>query len=241
MHVPWYGIPSRHHYKVCKDPLFMFKHPCLSVLVFSWWYSSLLCLFLSRFLQTLGLYLLLDTELDHPKFFLDTLKATAIYFVERFIISASLFPQVKEQTHSSLLSPDYHSLAAAPCLSVAPSLLFLVTIFSPILIPHEDLCHHLLPLFLLSSSITVFSRPPPPPGHFPVRPASSAALWPNLWSTRCVWCFCVKHQNVLFLLLWQWHHPPICPRVYPVPESKPLLMSSKVWMKWTSVETPADF
>lgn len=113
---------------------------------------------------------------------MDTLKATTIYFVQWFIISASLFPELKEQIHSS---PDHHSLAAAPCSSFSSSLYFL------------------LPLLLLSSSITVSSPPP----HFTVRPASSVALRSNLWSTCCVWCFCAKCRNVLFLLLWPWHQP----------------------------------
>lgn len=126
--------------------------------------------------------------------FLDTLKATTIYFVEWFIISASLFPRVKEQIHSSLLSPDYHSLAAAPCLSVTSS--------------------------LLSSTLSPPSRPYPPRGSLPSSVPSvppftlhhclfSSSTSGTLSRTSCqrcgfvaeplkqMLCFCVKHRNVL--------------------------------------------
>ncbi len=120
----------------------------------------------------------------------------------------------------------------------------LVPIFSfpfppPNLIPHEDLCHHLFPLFLLSPSITVFF-PPPPPGYFPVHPASGVALWPNLWSRCCVWCFCVKRRKVLPFFCGNDITPnlPTCLCCTWVQATSHEL---KVWMKWTPVDTPADF
>lgn len=113
---------------------------------------------------------------------------------------------------------------------------------TPILIPHEDLCHHLFPLFTpppLFHPPSLSSFPPPPPGRFPVRSASGVALRPNLWSRCCVRCLLCKERsrNVLNLLLWRWHHPRSAHMFVLYLSPKPLLMSSEC--EWN--ELPLTF
>lgn len=113
---------------------------------------------------------------------------------------------------------------------------------TPILIPHEDLCHHLFPLFTpppLVHPPSLSSFPPPPPGRFPVRSASGVALRPNLWSRCCVRCLLCKERsrNVLNLLLWRWHHPRSAHMFVLYLSPKPLLMSSEC--EWN--ELPLTF
>ncbi len=134
-----------------------------------------------------------------------------------FILRASVFPEVKEQIHLSLPSPDHHSLSVAP-------LLLSSTVFTPSLssmwIPAIicSLFHPpLLSPFLLHPRATF-------PYVLPV-----VRLCGQTSRSRCyVWCFCVKNRNVLLFFCGSDITLSLPTRLFcTVRESEPLLMSSK--------------
>lgn len=157
-------IASRHHF--FKDLLFVLKLGpfCQDYLDFLSWFSS----------DCGWMQLLLETAPGHPKFLVSKshhhIFCGVIYY-KCFIISP-----ITGTDHSSLLSADHHSLAAAPSLISS-------TVFS-FLFPRS---RPYPPWGSVPSSV-----PSVPPVDFilhccllfPVGPASSVA-----WS-RCVWCFC---------------------------------------------------
>lgn len=141
-------IASRHHF--FKDLLFLLKLGpfCQDYLDFLSWFSS----------DCGCMQLLLETAPGHPKFLVSKshhhIFCGVIYY-KCFIISP-----ITGTDHSSPLSADHHSLAAAPSL-ISSTQFFLSCSLVPVRIPPEDQCHHLFPLFLLliSSSIAVFFSP----------------------------------------------------------------------------------
>lgn len=99
--------------------------------------------------------------------FLEYTESPFIYFPDWFIINATLFTLVKEQTHLSLLFPDFHSLAAASCLTCAPLSRYIFFGFFPLILgslPSSPLSHppFILHLCLISSSTS--------------------------WASYCQWC-----------------------------------------------------
>lgn len=117
-----------------------------------------------------------------------------MYFFKWFIVRTfKMFPR---NWSISLPCPQITTVLAAALPSFYRSVPWYHFFLYPFP-PPEDFCHHPFPHvapFVLHHCRLVA---PPPPDHFPTLPANCAAWWPNLWSTSCICCFCVKHTNVL--------------------------------------------
>lgn len=161
---------------------------------------------------------------------LDSLKATTMYFVEWFIISVSLFAQVQEESHLFSWLPQFDSWSPFIHCSFTLFLIPIFLAFSPMRIS-AIICSsfHTPSLSFRSLSNLRATFPYVLPAVWLCGRTSEAdvVFGVSVWGTEM---FCLSFVAMT--------SPPVCPHVYPVPESKPLLMSSSVdkmnscWHSW---------